>query len=262
MPRLPRKRSESGYYHIILRSVNRYKIFRDDQDCLRFLDTVNRYKDKSCLEVIGWCLMINHIHLLVQEGHEDISLTMKRIGVSFSRYYHAKYNTVGHLFQDRFKSEAVEDDQYLLTAIRYIHQNPVKAGLVDKPAEWIWSSCQGYYGEDIYPPGMLNSNLILGIMDSNNHEKAIVKFTNFNEKSNNDFCMDYNDMGKLSDEEAKELINSLIPNFEFGTLMSIPKTNRDELLAKIKSIDQISQRQAARILGVSPNLLFKAKRGE
>lgn len=109
---------------------------------------------------------------------------------------------------------------------------------------------------------MLNSNLILGIMDSNNHEKAIVKFTNFNEKSNNDFCMDYNDMGKLSDEEAKELINSLIPNFEFGTLMSIPKTNRDELLARIKNIDQITQRQAARILGVSPNLLFRARRGE
>lgn len=93
-------------------------------------------KKKSKYEMYAWCLMNNHVHLLLKEGIEPISTTMKRIGVSFVWYYNGKYNTNGHLFQDRFKSEKVESDQYLLTVIRYIHQNPVKAGIVKSVDEW------------------------------------------------------------------------------------------------------------------------------
>lgn len=89
--------------------------------------------------------MNNHVHLLLREGNEEISTTMKRIGVSFVWHYNLKYGTTGHLFQDRFKSENVETGRYLLTVIRYIHQNPVKAGIVQRPDQWKWSSCIDYY---------------------------------------------------------------------------------------------------------------------
>ncbi|WP_152554768.1 hypothetical protein [Metabacillus indicus] len=76
---------------------------------------------------------------------------MKRLGISYAKYYNWKYRTSGHLFQDRFKSENIENSHYLLTATRYIHQNPVKAGIVRFPSEWKWSSCSGYDGLPAYP---------------------------------------------------------------------------------------------------------------
>ncbi|WP_308160333.1 transposase [Bacillus sp. ISL-77] len=132
MPRRARVKSGSGIYHIMLRGANRQEIFHDDADCLNFLDLLHKYKLKTKVKIYGWCLMSNHIHLLLREGNEDISTTMKRIGVSFVMYYNWKYGTSGHLFQDRFKSENVENDQYLLTVVRYIHQNPLKARIVKR----------------------------------------------------------------------------------------------------------------------------------
>jgi len=83
--------------------------------------------------------MANHVHLLVKESNTDISILMKRFGVSYGYWYNWKYERRGHLFQDRFKSECIEDDAYLLTVIRYIHNNPVKAAIVHKPEQYRWS---------------------------------------------------------------------------------------------------------------------------
>ncbi|WP_236905052.1 transposase [Clostridium formicaceticum] len=127
MPREAREKSETRIYHIIIRGANRQEIFHDDEDRIRFLETFEKYKNNTKMKVHGWCLMGNHAHLLLEEGSEELSVTMKRIGVSYVWYYNWKYKTTGHLFQDRFKSEKVEKDDYLLTVIRYIHQNPFPA---------------------------------------------------------------------------------------------------------------------------------------
>jgi putative transposase len=116
--------------------------------------------------------MDNHVHLLVGEGQEDISTTIKRMSISYAWFHNWKYSTIEHLFQDRFKSEKVDSDGYLMTVIRYIHQNPVKAGIVERVAEWKWSSCGGYYRKAYYPVGLLEVDIILGTI-SENREKAI-----------------------------------------------------------------------------------------
>src|SRR3954454_10141583 len=126
MPRVAREKSRSGIYHVMLRGANRQEIFHDDEDCLRFLSIVEKYKMKAEVELYAWCLMGNHVHLLVKEGNESLSTTMKRIGVSFVFYYNEKYQTTGHLFQDRFRSICVISFLNLLNVVRYIHQNPVK----------------------------------------------------------------------------------------------------------------------------------------
>lgn len=108
MPRRAREKSESKIYHVMLRGANRQEIFHDEEDYLRFLETLEKLKKKAEIKVYGWCLMGNHVHLLMGEGREELSTTMKRIGVSFAWYYNWKYNTTGHLFQDRFRSEKVE----------------------------------------------------------------------------------------------------------------------------------------------------------
>ncbi|WP_051254978.1 transposase [Pontibacillus marinus] len=102
-------------------------VFHRDEDRLRFLDTLKRYKLENEIQVLAWCLMDNHVHLLLKEKDKSISALMKRLGISYASYYNWTYRTNGHLFQDRFKSEVVESDSYLATVVRYIHMNPVKA---------------------------------------------------------------------------------------------------------------------------------------
>ncbi|MEG6521527.1 REP-associated tyrosine transposase [Desulfotomaculum sp. 1211_IL3151] len=259
MPRRAREKSETGIYHIMIRGANRQEIFHDDEDRLRFLETLGRIKITSEVKVYGWCLMNNHVHLLLEEANEDISITMKRLGVSFVWYYNQKYKTTGHLFQDRFKSENVESDKYLLTIIRYIHQNPVKAHLVKRVEQWRWSSCPGYYGGKVYPENLLDNDVILKMFSKDANE-AREKFKQFNEQESNDSCLDdiINEKVKLSDEEARLEILKVIDGIEIAQVKSFPKKERDRVLQKIKGIEKITQRQAARILGVSPNLIFKA----
>ena len=257
MPRKPRPKSKTGIYHVILRGANRQTLFNEEEDSRRFMEILKKYSLQSEAKVFGWCLMGNHVHLLLREGTEELSLTMKRIGVSYARYYNSKYHTMGHLFQDRFLSENVEDERYLLTLIRYIHQNPVKAGIVKEPGDWKWSSCGGYYGRDCFPKGLLHTNFILRLF-SDNKRVAMVQFKEFNEASNSDECLDDEPSSRLTDDEARERILRQIKNVELAQIKSLPKPERDEMIRKIKRIEGISQRQTARLLGVSPNLVFKA----
>ncbi|RCX08178.1 REP element-mobilizing transposase RayT [Anaerobacterium chartisolvens] len=256
MPRIARQKSESGIYHIMLRGANRQEIFHDDEDCRRFLETLDRYKKKSGVKVYGWCLMGNHVHLLLGEGKEDISITMKRIGVSYVWFYNWKYKTIGHLFQDRYKSENIEKDEYLMAAVRYIHQNPVKAGIAARMDEWKWSSIQGYYGKPSYPAMLLDSGLILGML-SENKKTAIKRFKEYNEVGNEDKFLEDTPRIRLTDDEARAEIIKLSSGYGIAGIKNLPKAQRDEIITKIKEVEGLSQRQAARILGISPNLIFK-----
>lgn len=257
MPRKARKKSKSGIYHIMLRGANRQEIFHDDDDSKRFLEILQKYTKNSDVKVHGWCLMDNHVHLLLGEGNEELSITMKRIGVSFVWHYNWKYKTTGHLFQDRFRSENIENNEYLLTVIRYIHQNPVRAGMVKKVEDWKWSSCQMYYGKPTNSVGLLDSALILG-MFSSDKDTAIAKFKIFNEAESNYKCLEDELRPRVTDEFARYEIIKRIEGIEIAQVKSLPKAERDEVLRKIKGIEGVTQRQAARILGVSANLLFKA----
>lgn len=258
MTRLARIKSATGIYHIMLRGANRQEIFHEDEDCLRFLETLELYKKKSEMRVHGWCLMGNHVHLLLQEGKEEISVTMKRIGVSFAWFYNKKYRTIGHLFQDRFKSETVEKDEYLIAVARYIHQNPVKAGMVKKPDDWKWSSCQGYYGRQTFPPALLDSDLLLDLF-SNKREVAVNLFMEYNEAENNDKFIDNTKRTRLTDDEARSEINKAIIGYGITEIKGLPKAQRNEILAKVKEIEGIPQRQISRILGIPLSLICRAE---
>jgi putative transposase len=259
IPRQARQKSKSSIYHIMIRGANRQEIFHDEEDCRKFLDTIAKYKGKTEMNVYAWCLMSNHVHLLLKEGKEDVSVTMKRVGVSFVSFYNWKYRTTGHLFQDRFKSEKVETINYLLTVVRYIHQNPVKAGMVNRAEDWKWSSCPGYYDKEVYPRDLPDKTFILQMFSP---EPSIAKerFKEFNERKNNDICLEDNwkDKKRLLDEEARIEIKKTLGSIEIAQIKSLPKLKRTEVLRKVKRIEGLSQRQAARILGVSPNLIFKA----
>ncbi|HHY25099.1 MAG TPA: transposase, partial [Clostridiaceae bacterium] len=113
----------------MLRGINGQVIFHDNKDYEKLIQTIKEIKEISKYEVYAYCLMTNHVHLLIKERNEDLGIVFRRIGAKYVYWYNHKYKRRGYLFQDRYKSEAVESDEYLLTVLRYIHQNPVKAGI-------------------------------------------------------------------------------------------------------------------------------------
>ena len=153
MTRQPRLSSQSGIYHVMLRGVNRQQIFEDEEDYRKFIfilhdmtspkDELQRPLPPRCA-LYSYCLMPNHVHLLIQEKEEKLSKTIKQIASRYAMYYNNKYEHFGHLFQDRFKSEPVDDYPYFLTLIRYIHQNPVAGKLCKNVEDYDWSSWAEY----------------------------------------------------------------------------------------------------------------------
>lgn len=140
MPRRARRLAESGIYHVMMRGVNRDAIFLEEEDGAQFLHALARTKELSGCQVLAYCLMPNHVHLVLRTGDESIGTVMKRLGVRYAGWFNRKYGRVGHVFQDRFRSEPVEDDAYLVSLIRYVWANPVEAGLARGTEEYRWSS--------------------------------------------------------------------------------------------------------------------------
>ena len=150
MARKAREASDSGIYHVMLRGVNRQDIFECDKDYLKFLDLLRRAafpRDEHNkplppnLVIFAYCLMPNHVHLLVREQPKvPISDAMKSISVAYAYYFNQKYEHLGHLFQDRFRSETVNDMEYFITLLRYIYQNPVAGMICSDVNHYRWSS--------------------------------------------------------------------------------------------------------------------------
>ena len=147
MPRRSREQCEVHLYHVVQRGIGRQIIFEDDEDRVFFLSLLEKYfgaGEEGC--VLAWCLMSNHTHLLINDHLPELSKKMKALGVSYARCFNGRYGRSGHLFQDRFASEAEKDDAQLMQTIRYIHANPEKAGIAPM-GKYKWSSYGEYFGD-------------------------------------------------------------------------------------------------------------------
>lgn len=253
MPRVARKKSRSGIYHIIMRGVNRQSIFEDDEDKMRLIETLKKYKHISNYEIYAYCLMENHVHFMLKESEvEDLSTAIKRISSSYVYWYNMKYDRSGHLFQERFQSESIEDRAYFLTVLRYIHQNPLKAGLVRDAFESKWTSIYEYISESKIVDIDFGLDLI-----SNNRREAIRLYTEFMRQHNDDQCLDISVRVRKTDQEVREILQRLgIPNK--SVLQQMRKDERDSILAQLKEIDGISLRQLSRITGISKSVVERA----
>ncbi len=141
MPRKSRETSITGIYHVMLRGINRQDIFEDAEDYRTFIRMISIV---PC-HIYAYCLMPNHVHLLLREITWNVGNVIKSIASGYVLYYNKKYGRIGHLLQDRFKSEPCNDTGYFLTLFRYIHQNPVKAGLVNAAKDYEYCSWRNDY---------------------------------------------------------------------------------------------------------------------
>jgi len=152
MPRKPRLHYPGAVYHVILRGNCGQDVFFDAGDRTRFLLLLQESVERFEYRIHAFCLMTTHLHLAVQVGDVPLSRIMQNIGFRYTQFINRKYQRAGHLFQGRFKALLIDGDSYLLELIRYIHLNPVRAGMVQYPEEYIWSSHSSYYGAVPRPP--------------------------------------------------------------------------------------------------------------
>jgi putative transposase len=145
MPRKPRILTQAGVYHVVIRGNNRQSLFKESQDFEYFLSMVQLLKAEHQFDLYHYCLMTNHAHLLLRfYDCESLQKVMQRVNLRYAKYFRRLYGYQGHLFQDRFKSFAIEKDEYLLDCGRYIERNPLKAKMVEDLKVYPWSS-YGYY---------------------------------------------------------------------------------------------------------------------
>lgn len=143
MARMPRFTPVGFPYHVIQRGNNRQVIFNGDEDCAAYMSWLKEYADKYDVSIHAWVLMTNHVHLVVSPKHEDgISKMMQSLGRMYVRYYNSTYHRTGTLWEGRFKSCLIADNEYFLGCCRYVELNPVRAGMVEDPAQFKWSSYQ------------------------------------------------------------------------------------------------------------------------
>ncbi len=145
MPRRKRFTIDNGIYHIMVRGNEKRNIFHDKEDYQNYKDIIKDNKDRYSYKVYNYVLMDNHVHMIIKASSgDDLSNGMRRIGVMYASYYRRKYKGVGHIFQGRFRSFVIENGIYMLECGKYIELNPVRAGIVTKPSEYVWSSYKFY----------------------------------------------------------------------------------------------------------------------
>ena len=247
MPRQSRQKSESGIYHIMLRGINQQIIFEDEEDYLRFIETVQTYKTVSGYKLFAYCLMSNHVHLLLKVEKEDLDVIMKRIAGSYVYWYNWKYHRKGHLFQDRFKSEPVEDDEYFLTVLRYIHQNPIKAGIAKELDQYNFSSYKHYLSKKDF---IIDNHFVFSILNDD-------EFIEFHKEENEDKCLDIEEQKyRLTDNEAKEIIKE-VANCETTTELQFSELSIRDNYIRIFKTRGLSIRQISRLTGVKKSIVEK-----
>lgn len=247
MPRQARIKSKSGIYHTMLRGINQQQIFEEKEDYEKFIQVLSDCKAISKFKLYAYCLMGNHIHLLIKPENEPIEQIFKRIGGRFIYWYNVKYQRTGHLFQDRFKSEPVEDDSYFLTVLRYIHQNPVKAGICKNPENYQYSSFNEYLTES----KIIDTEYVFNIID-------FEEFVRFNNQRNSDKCMDIDakTIIRVTDKQAEKLIFKYSKCKTVSEFQSLPNDKKEDFVKKIHN-SGVSIRQLSRLTGISKGLIEK-----
>ena len=245
MPRCARQKSVSGYMHIIVRGNGKQIIFEDDTDNLKFIYLLKKYSQETNTEINAFCLMTNHVHLLVNDTSEQVSSFMKKLGISYSAYFNHKYERTGHLFQDRYLSENVDNEKYLLTVFRYILKNPEKAGMCSAK-NYRWSSYHSY--------GRTDSFIETGTLEELIGDKT--EYERFISTASDDICMEY-ESKRHSDISAAEIIKAITGEKSGTILQTFVKEDRNRVLHSLK-LQGLSIRQLERLTGISRGIIQNA----
>lgn len=158
-----------AFYHVTSRGNEQKNIYKSDKDREKFINYLESASIRYEAVIHSYCLMSNHYHLLLETPSGNLSEIMRHINGAYTNYFNAKRKRAGHLLQGRYKAILVEADEYAKELSRYIHLNPVRAGIAERPEDYIWSSYNSYIGKG-KKPAWLRTEFILGYFDKNKTE--------------------------------------------------------------------------------------------
>ena len=241
-------------------------IFFDEEDRKKILRIIDNKKREREFEIYAYCLMDNHFHLVLKECDDNISHIMKRINITYVAYFNKKYQLNGHLFQDRFKSEIVEIDAYLLALVRYVHNNPIKAGLVTFPKDYQWSSYLSYATTN--QKKVVNTEDILEIFSKDllQARSQFIEFSQLKEERYN--FLDYKENNKYQKELNTDLkVKYFRDKFFKRNKLTLDllsdrrnKALRDKLIQELKDKSVYSNREIAEFLNIRRGMVQQIRR--
>ena len=262
MPRQARESSGTGIYHVMMRGINHQNIFEEQEDYYQFLNTLDimaqSYEPDGTPSgrnyiLYAYCLMSNHIHLLIREREDKIGMVIKRIASSYVYYYNHKCSRDGHLFRERYKSEPVNDMAYFVTLLRYIHQNPVKAGIVNRVNDYEFSSWHEYEDKNSTLFPLCDTRTVLNRIPFSELNELV------NEPLSDDVaCLDIEDpsKGRPSDDQVMMLIKEKTGATNSSAFQQLPDDIRRSLLIELKG-KRASLRQLERLTGISKSMIYR-----
>ena len=262
MPRQARESSGTGIYHVMMRGINHQNIFEEPEDYYQFLNTLDMmaqsYEPDGTpsgrnYTLYAYCLMSNHIHLLIREREDEIGMAIKRIASSYVYYYNHKYSRDGHLFRERFKSEPVNDMAYFVTLLRYIHQNPVKAGMVKEVKDYEFSSWHEYIDKNSTLFPLCDTRTVLNRISYDELNGLV------NEPLSDDVsCLDIEDTskGRPSDDQVMLLIREKTGATNSSAFQQLPDEIRRSVLIELKG-KRASLRQLERLTGIGKSMIYR-----
>ena len=224
----------------MLRGINKEQIFQKKYYKTEILKLLKEIKEEINFSVIAYCVMDNHLHLLAKMGDEDLKNIMKKLNVKFALYYNRLENRYGYVFQDRFKSEAVEDERYLLGALRYIHNNPIKAAMTDNIINYQWSSAKDYFNKNIDLIDENFMNYILNLFKTNND------FLIFHKSFDDNLYLDTKEEQSINIQSiVQHEIEQFINDYGITDQRQITYDMKEKLAKKLIKLNLISIKEVA-----------------
>lgn len=230
-----------------MRGAGKRCVFEDDNDRIAFLDRCVRYSNRHHTHLIAWVLMGNHFHLLIHAELEDMVNFMRSLGTSYAQYFNGAHTHVGHVFQNRYTSLPVETDEQLLATIRYIHLNPLNAGIA-QAHEYPWSSYRQYLGAE----GLCNARAVKELRES------IGDIRRFHEASVADSIIPTNAYrARMDDAEAMSLVNNVLGTNYIDEILHMQRPERDHALLRLYRLG-LSGSQITRLTGLGRGIVQRA----
>ena len=249
MPRTSRIYSNSQIYHVILRGIDKQMIFCDEEDKKIFLNQLLITQNKYEYENYAYCLMSNHVHLVLKIENEFLSKTIQSLEIRYSKYFNEKYERVGHFFENRFKSKVVEDKRYFMDLCRYVHRNPEKAN-IDSTDNYKWSSYHEYVGNE----KIINKKTLLSY-----YEDGLNQFIDHtlecNEYKDDEVYAEYEILERIPDDELRKFI---IKRLKVDSIEEVAKMNtklQRQAIESIKTIRGTNINQLARVTRISRGII-------
>lgn len=242
MPRKKRELSSINVYHIVIKGVDRQIMFEEKSDYEKYLDILSYYKDSLEYELYAYCLMNNHVHLVIYTPVSSLESVFRHINTRYSVWFNMKYNRTGYLLQGRYHSEPINDYYYLFCAIRYVHRNPCNAGIEQFPGcSFKWTSFNEYIKNR---PVLVNTDYILNLMG------GIEGFLHFHGAANNDIFLDIQNIRRrLPDDVAKNIIEEITHCSTVTAFQSLSLSQKEKYINILHS-KGISIRQLNRLIGM------------